>query len=89
MKQHFWGGVATKMAVDPISLGEVAALETATRRGVVTLGVPIFVVRLALGPESILKVVSSGFQNRRLRSLAERLAQLRPGLPTVEEYAKH
>jgi hypothetical protein len=87
LEQNMWtGGVTTKVALDPISLEEITALEGVTKHPVATLGVPVFVVRLALGHDSGLTLGSSGFQNRRFRVFTDRLAQLRPGLPTVEEY---
>lgn len=79
------GGVTTKSALDPVPLEAVVAMSTETRHLVATVGIPVFILRLAVGPETILTMGSSGFTNRRFRHLVERLAELRPGLPLIEQ----
>ena len=64
------------------------ALETRQRHPIMTIGVPVFLVAIALkGNEQMLTFETSGISIRRLRDLADCIAELRPGLPTISALA--
>ncbi len=70
------------------SLDDIAAMETRKRHPIMTIGVPVFLVAIALkDDEEMLTFETSGIGIRRLKELAEHIAELRPGLPTLSVFA--